>query len=341
MSLMMQELLYAPEALQKVLTTNLAVAKAIAERVQKENISLIYTAARGTSNNAAAYFKYICSLKTGIAVSKFDMSLATKYQKMTKAQNALIIGISQSGQSTDVIKTVQAAKEKGAVAVAVTNNPESELAKLSDYHLFLNCGEEKSVAATKTFTLQVANLSLLASLLAQEKEPDFEKISKDMTLFSQSLLGVKELAEKTKDMDNIIILSRGEMLPIAEELGLKLMETSYKLTKCYSVAEFAHGPYALIEKERVVIMLAPDGIFNEDFELMASRLKGDGAKIILFTDIQKMYDNHDEGFLIPYKKDSQALLFINTIQAFAAYVAEACGKDPDKPRGLKKVTLTI
>src|SRR5690554_4725782 len=194
MSFMMDELLYAPKAMEKVLTTNLKTATAIAKRIREDNISFITTAARGTSNNAAAYFKYICQLKTGLPVSKFDISIATKYNKIPSMSSGLCIGISQSGKSIDTIKALERAKDGKAVTVAVTNDPQSELANIADYHLYLNCGEEKSVAATKTFTLQVANLVLLVNLISQESAPDFDDIAKDMTVFSHSFLELKELA---------------------------------------------------------------------------------------------------------------------------------------------------
>ncbi|MFW5779821.1 MAG: SIS domain-containing protein, partial [Bacillota bacterium] len=130
--------------------------------------------------------------------------------------------------------------------------------------------------------------------------------------------------------------------PIAEELSLKIIETSYKLSKCYSIAEFAHGPYALVERGTTVILLAPDGKFKEDFAAMAAKLKKDGAKVIVITDVKQIYNClSDDGILLPNKKDSQVFLFILAAQVYAAYMSKACGNNPDKPRGLNKVTLTI
>lgn len=341
MSLMLEELVSAKQALSEAAATNSAVIEKIAKKVNSQNIHSVVTVARGTSNHAAAFFKYICEQKDGPMVSKFNHSVTTILDSAPKLANSLVVGISQSGASTDTIKVMQKAIDAGALTVAVTNYPSSPLAKMCDFHLYLNCGEERSVAATKTFTLQLAVLELLANALCAKAAPDFENITAAFTDFLPRLEEIKKLAESTKDIDNILILSRGPMQCIADEMGLKLLETCYKLSRCYSVAEFAHGPYALIQPCRTVILLAPDGAFTNDFIAIANRITGDGGKIISFTDIKEVAQLSEFSIKMPSNMPSEIYVYTLAIQAYAAFMSESLGINPDHPRGLAKVTITI
>lgn len=341
MSLMYEELVSAENSLSRVLSANKAVVEEISQQVRKKGIQSIVTVARGTSNNAAAFFKYVLEQKNGLMVSRFNHSVATILGSAPIMKNSLVIGISQSGASTDTVKVMQKALEQGALTVAVTNNPSSPLAKMCDYHLFLNCGEEKSVAATKTFTLQLAVLELLACALSNSAEPDFEGIAGDLRTFISRLDEIRMLALHTKDIDNMLILSRGQMQFIADEMSLKLLETCYKLSKSYSVAEFAHGPYALIQPERTVILLAPDGAFRNDFVAIAKRITGDGGRIISFTDIAEVAALSSYSIKMSCSATSEIYVYTLAIQAYAAAMSESLGINPDCPRGLAKVTITV
>lgn len=341
MSLMLEELLSAPAYLKNVLKTNRQTISSLSDELKQKNISFFTTVARGTSNNAANYFKYVCEEKSGFMVSKFNHSVTTIANKTTILKQSLCIGISQSGMSDDTIKVMEMAKKQGALTLAVTNNPLSPLAKLCKYHLYLNCEEEKSVAATKTFTMQIACMQILAAIIANKTVPQMDKIAMDLFNFTKTISTVKEFAQETKDINNMIILSRGETLALANEMSLKLLETCYKMSRCYSVAEFAHGPYALVEKGRTVIMLAPDGIYKKDYVAIAKRLKNDGATIIAFTNIDKIINClSDYHIKIDYKNENP-YFYILTLQAYAAFMAEELGLNPDKPRGLCKVTNTF
>ncbi|HHT83197.1 MAG TPA: SIS domain-containing protein [Clostridiales bacterium] len=342
MSLMLEELLSAHKSLGKIIETNLETIDKISQETKNKNIAFITTVARGTSNHAAAFFKYICELKSGIMVSRFNHSVTTIAGKNVDMSKSLVIGISQSGTSHDTLKVMQTAKECGAITVAVTNYPSSPLAKLCDHHIYLNCGEEKSVAATKTFTLQIANLHLLACRLGGEEAPDFDKIANDICAYIKNIAHIEALAQKTKNMNNMIVLSRGITLPFADELSLKLLETCYKFSRSYSVAEFAHGPYALVEKGRTVLLLAPSGDYAQDFIKIAHRLKSDNAELIAFTDIKEIMALSDYYLEMPsVDKNSEIYLYITALQSYAAFTAQSLSLNPDKPRGLNKITNTL
>lgn len=341
MSIMLKELLSAPNALKTIINTNKQTIDSLTNELSKRKLSFITTIARGTSNNAASFFKYLCEQQTGIMVTRFNHSITTISKKTTKLKDSLCICISQSGTGADTISVAEMAKAQGALTLAVTNNPDSPLAKLCHYHLYLNCGEEKSVAATKTYTVQIACMVLLVGILSNKHSIDFNSdIVIELNNYIKDTQPIQKLAHNLKDINNLIIMSRGETLPIAEELSLKLLETCYKLSRCYSVAEFAHGPYALIEKGRTVIILAPDGIYRNDFINIIKKIKRDGASIVAITDIAEIIKLADYSLCVPYKP-SNPYHYILTIQIFAAYMAEALGLNPDKPRGLKKVTQTF
>lgn len=341
MSLMLNELLSAPCALNNILKINEQVFTALTNDLKRKNISFVTTISRGTSNNAANYFKQVCEEKSGIMVARFNHSVNTIANRTTRLDQSLCIGISQSGTSPDTIKVMEMAKSEGALTLAITNYPDSPLTKLCHYHLYLNCGEEKSVAATKTFTMQIACLQILSHVLACSIIPEFENTTIALKEYIKNISSIKELAARTKGINNMIILSRGETLPIADEMSLKLLETCYKMSKSYSVAEFAHGPYALVEKGRTVIMLAPNGIYRNDFVSIAKRLKTDGANIIAFTDIDEIINEYaDYHINVPYDIDNP-YFYILSIQAYAAFMAEELNLNPDKPRGLSKVTNTL
>ncbi len=340
MSLMLNESLSAPNALNTLVSSNKKVLDALRHALAKRKIAFVTTVARGTSNNAANFFKHIYELKTGVMVAKYNHSVTTIAERTTKLQDSLCIGISQSGMGDDAISVMKMAKSQGALTVAVTNNTSSPLARLCDYHLFLNCGAEESVAATKTYTMQIACMILLTKVLANENISNLDDIALNLNNYIQDMQPTRALAHSIKDINNMIILSRGETLPIAEELSLKLLETCYKLSRCYSVAEFAHGPYALIEEGREVILLAPKGIYKNDFVNITKRLKKDGAYLIAITDIDEVSNLADKSINVPYTIDNP-FYYILTLQVLAATMAETLGLNPDKPRGLQKVTRTF
>lgn len=338
---MMQELLFAPQAMKKVVETNGKIAKEIAKKVKENDIKFVATVARGTSDNAAWFFKYQCEKKSGLMVAKFYHSVNTILHSKVNMSSCLCLAISQSGMSTDTINVVSMAKESGALTVGVTNNENSPLAKMCDFHLYLNCEEEKSVAATKTFTLELACLELLSNALGGLENPNFDKISNDMIEFSKCFDKIKFITEETKNDDNMIILSRGETLGVADEMSLKLLETCYKFSRTFSVAEFIHGPFAVLDATKTAIILAPDGKYTPDFVAMATKLKNIGAKIVAFTDIEELQKISAISIRMPKSKSSSIYLYTLAIQAYAAYLSEKLGNNPDNPRGLNKVTITI
>lgn len=345
MSIMMSELLTAPDVVRRVIAVNKNVVKDIAKEFEARKLTNITTVSRGSSDNAATYFKYLSEIIAGVMVSKYTPSITTVYNQSVNLSSNMLLAISQSGQSTDTLMVVNDAKKKGVLTVAVTNDIESPLAKACDYHIYLAAEDEKSVAATKTFTATMVAAYILANAIAKNKAARIMNISEIPSIYENFIKNydnvIRDFASETKDINNCVILTRGLMQGVATEVSLKLMETCNIFNRPFSTAEFMHGPLALVGEGTNVIILAPSGETTNDFIDMTTRLSLLGAKIIAFSDIKEVLDIADHSVAMP-SVHSLAAPFIYTlaIQMYAADMADVLGKNPDAPRNLKKVTIT-
>lgn len=343
MSVMLNEFLAAPDVIRSVLSENKKVWSSIAKEFKRRKITNITTVARGTSDNAATYFKYVVEAIGEIMVSKFTPSITTYYGATVNLSNNMVLAISQSGQSTDTLMVVQSAKQTGAMTVAVTNNPDSPLALMCDFHINLAAGIERSVSATKTFLAQLSAMFLLSNALSSitakmnvaELPPLLENFIKE------NKEGLKKFAEENKEIDNFIILTRGLTQAVASELSLKMMETCIKFNRPFSTADFMHGAIALVDESSTILMLAPASEFSNDFVDLARRLSLLGAKIISFTDIKEIENISASCFTMPMTRGMNTPFFYTiAIELFVVYMAESLGLNPDAPRNKKKVTIT-
>lgn len=345
MSIMMMELLTAPDVVRKVISVNKSVVKSIAKEFDERGLTNITTVSRGSSDNAATFFKYMSEIVAGVMVSKYTPSVTTVYKQSVNLKDNMLLAVSQSGQSIDTMMVVNDAKARGVLTVAVTNDEQSPLAKACDYHIFLAAEDEKSVAATKTFTAQITAMYILANAIAKNKAAKIMNVGEIPPMFESFIKNyddtIREFAEKTKHINNCIVLTRGLMQGIASEVSLKLMETCNIFNRPFSTAEFMHGPLALIGEGTNVLVLAPSGEMTGEFIDMTTRLSLLGAKITAFSDIKEVLDIADNSVAMP-TVHSLAAPFIYTlaIQMYAADMADVLGKNPDAPRNLKKVTIT-
>lgn len=343
MSIMLNEFLTAPDVVREVVANNKQIIAAIAKEFKSRGITNITTVARGTSDNAATYFKYLVEVIGGIMVSKFSPSITTIYGSKVNLSNNMLLAISQSGMSTDTLMVAESAKETGALTVAVTNNPDSPLAKICDFHIYLRAGEERSVAATKTFIAELTAMYLLANALSPS--PAKMNVSELPPMLDKFINENKEelrlFAEKTKHLNNFIILSRGMLQSVSSELSLKIMESCYRFSRPFSTCEFMHGPIALVEEGTQIMMLAPSSEFSQEFINMATRLSILGAQITAFTDIKEVEDIAQNSFRMPFCRGMETpFLYTIAVEIYAAYLAETLGINPDLPRNMKKITIT-
>jgi glucosamine--fructose-6-phosphate aminotransferase (isomerizing) len=254
---------------------------------------------------------------------------------------ALTIGVSQSGKAEDVLAVLNHAKKQGGLTVSLTNYPNSPMAKAADIHLWLNAGEEQSVAATKTFLSQMYVLALLVEALSQDSALGHQLVM--VPHFLEEVLHAKfAIARHTDSLvkaNDCYVLGRGFMTAIAHEFALKLQETTYIKALGYSTSDFHHGPFAMVDETTTVILLAPDDATMTDSVEMVKKLKAAKARIIAITDTGEL--PVEDKILLPKVHPAIApFLFIMAGQMFALDLSLKRGNDPDKPRGLNKVTIT-
>ena len=345
MTLMQKEIFEQPRALRECYDYNKETLEKLVARLKASDVNNVIIAARGTSDHAGIYFKYLLESKAGIPVGLSACSTATIYGGKINYKNMLVIGISQSGAAADVNKIIKQAKESGAVTVTVTNTLGSLLADAADYHLYCDAGEEKSVAATKTFGTQLYILAHLACMWADDKE-GLEALKTVPEYVEQVLAKNDEIAELTKRyrfMNECFILSRGINYPLALEGTLKIQETNYVRAKGYPISDFHHGPFAMVDDGMPVFMYMPGGPVKEDAKKMIEKLHSAGADILMVSDDDELLAEGTVSFKIPDSKGNDMIAafgFATFAQLFASNLTNVKGRNPDAPRGLKKVTVT-
>jgi glucosamine--fructose-6-phosphate aminotransferase (isomerizing) len=344
---MLEEIREQPAALDRTLRMGLKGAAKLAREIAKKRPKLIVLAARGTSDNAAQFGRYLLEITTGIPVSLAAPSLFTLYDAKINLKDALVVAISQSGESTDTNLVLERGREQGALTVGITNEPASSLAKLADHLFFVRAGRERSVAATKTYTGQVMSLYLLAHALgAKIRLDDLRKIpdwaAKALELEDQ----ITARAERYRFMERAIVVGRGLNYSNAFEFALKMMETCYVVAERFSSADFLHGPIAMVDRAFPMFLFTPPGVTWDGMRDMIERLKVLNAETLIFTDIgnRAAIEANPRAVVIPAKLSQELFTpipYIIPAQIFAASLAEWKGLDPDRPRTLSKVTRTL
>lgn len=356
-TLMWKEITQTPNVFKAFSGNNAQKIKSAAEEIKAKGIKHIYAVARGTSDHALMFFKYAMEIECGIPVTLGACSVVTLYEGALDLSGSLVIGCSQSGRAADVLEIIKLAKSQGAMTLSITNNEDSPLAAEAAYHLFCSAGEEKSVAATKTFSAQLfALLSLVAAVknsdkiqsalngLAEKAAIDIEKIDTAASACAKDYMGMK----------SGFILSRGITYAIAFEAALKLQETSYIQMKGYATSDFFHGPMAMVsDKTPVLIFAAKYGFDNGALAKnhLDDQIKGIdkmielGADTAVITDDSRLlekYKGQAKFYLIPAGQSEYFTMFNFALfaQMLACKISCGIGNNPDSPRALNKVTVT-
>jgi len=346
MSQMLEEIRQQPEALEKSLAGGKARAERFKRILEKRRPRLIVLVARGTSDNAAQFGRYLLEILTGIPVSLSAPSIETIYHAKVDYRDSLVVAISQSGESTDTNLVLERARQRGALTLGITNNPHSSMSRLAEYMFLVRAGKERSVAATKTYTGQMMMLYLLAySLGARIRLSDLERLpelaAEALTLEEDAAV----LANRCRFMRHAVVVGRGLNYANAFELALKLMETCYIVAERFSSADFLHGPIAMAEPSFPVFAFAPPGVTWPSMEQTLEKLQKQRAEIIAITDPGNRGAAARATRLIRLPARIPEVLspipYIVPAQLFAARLAEEKGLNPDRPRTLSKVTLTL
>ncbi len=341
-NLMLQEIREQPAAVQRTLNQNRAMIDNIAGCLNGRILDLVYLAARGTSDHIGIYAKYLGEYSLGIPVCLSASSVINLYQRKMKLANALTLAISQSGEGPDVIGVIREAKRQNALSVAITNHESSNLAREADFSILCRAGTEKSIAATKTCTTSMMAVAALIEKWsgAPGHLPEIpDVISKTLTYFDE----IKEKISSFINAESCIILARGFNYGSALETALKIQETCYMNARGFSIADFQHGPIAVLHRGFPVIVYAFKGpAITGTLELL-THLKEIGTHTLLVTN-EKVLEGESSDFLyIPEDYPEEITPYISVVfgQIFAYHLALAKGLDPDLPRGLRKVTKTL
>lgn len=341
---MMDEIREQPKVLCRTFEGERDHAADFKKFVSKRNFRLIVLVARGTSDNAALFGRYLLEITTGIPVSLCAPSVHTVYGANLGLRQALVIGISQSGEGTDVNMVLKNAGRQGAYTVAVTNEAKSAMTHVVDESFLVRAGKQRSVAATKTYTGQLAVLYLLASALS--KQIALEDISEIPGQAGEALrlsAEIRGIVERYRYMRQCAVVARGLNYANAFELSLKLMETCYIVAERFSSADFLHGPIAMIERDFPVLLFAPPGKTLAGQRALIQRLSGLHAETVAISSEGVRVPRSTRLIRVPGKIPEiyTPIPYIIPGQLFAAHLAEVKGLDPDSPRSLKIVTQTL
>lgn len=338
------EIMEQPEVLRRVIGANEDVARNCAASINWSHVKFVLIAARGTSDHAATYAKYLWGAYNRLPVALAAPALHTMYHTPPNLEGALVMGISQSGASTDIVTVLQQAREQGAQTLALTNRENSPLAQAAQFVLPLLAGEEKAVAATKTYTSQLACIALLSAVLSNDSER-LEQLKRIPDAVAQALKvedRARECAERYRYMQSGVVLSRGFNLATASEIALKIKEMSYSHMQPYSTADFMHGPLASVDEGFPVIAVAPKGVLYQNLLESLKTVKDRLAELLVISDGEEALSMARMPIRVPSVPEwLSPIVDVIPGQWLALYLALARGYQPDTPRALNKVTLTV
>ncbi len=350
---MLEEIREQPQALERTLRLGLRAVEDLRRRLASRRPRLILLAARGTSDNAAQFGRYLLEITTGIPVSLAAPSIVTLYRARVDLREALVVALSQSGESTDTNLVLERARQGGALTVGITNEAASPLTRLAEHLFLVRAGPERSIAATKTYTGQLLMLYLLAYALgAAIRLDDLLRLPEWAAAALRLEREITGRAGRYRFISSAVVVGRGLNYANAFEFALKLMESCQVVTERFSSADFLHGPIAMVGPSLPVFLFAPAGVTWKLQKQTLARLARIRAETLLITDRanRDAANSAGSGIIIPAKLCHRGPLpqevytpipYIIPAQLFTASLALQKGLNPDRPRLLKKVTRTL
>uniref|UniRef100_A0A831X0V0 SIS domain-containing protein n=1 Tax=Thermorudis peleae TaxID=1382356 RepID=A0A831X0V0_9BACT len=345
MTVLEREIHEQPEALARLIQHGRPLAEALAARIVAFQPTGVVIAARGSSDNAARYAQYLFGAHNRLVVALATPSLFTLYQSPPSLAGKLVIGISQSGRSPDIVAVIAEARRQGALTIALTNAIESPLAQAAEHVFPLHAGEERAIAATKTYTAELVALAMLSSAL--EAEPArWDALAAVPGAVQRAIelnAPVRELVNRFRYARHFAVIGRGFNYATAFEIALKMKETSYVIAEPYSSADFLHGPIAVIDEGFPVVAIAPSGKVLADMTSLIDVLDERRAELIVISDRQELLDRARAPLPLPASVPEWLSPVTAAVpgQLWAHALAVTRGLDPDRPRGLRKVTETL
>lgn len=344
MSHLRTEIYQQPEVLDTLLAEESDRAWEIAAALREREIRHVVIAARGTSDNAARYGQYLLGAHNGLPVGLATPSLYSIYHQPPRLEHALVAGISQSGQSPDIVAVLAEARRQGVPTLAITNDAGSPLAAHADHLLLLHAGEERAVAATKTYMAQLAALALLSCALADDR--DRLDALRQAPRLVERILGMDDevaaAVERYRFMEACVVLGRGYNYATAFEIALKMKELNHLIAESYSSADFMHGPIAVVCGGFPALLVAPSGAVFPTMHAFGITLKARGAELMVISDREELLAEAVTPLPLPEGVPEWVSPLVAVVpgQLFALHLALVKGHDPDQPVGLQKVTIT-
>ena len=343
------EIFEQPAVLERLLRTQAGPARDIARSIRSRGVHWVLIAARGTSDHAALYAKYLWGSRNGLTVALAAPSLYTLYRTPPRLQGALVVGISQSGQSPDIVSVVADGRRQGALTLAITNDLSSPLAAEAEMVLDTCSGPELSIAATKTYTTQLISIALLSVALTGEEggeEVDAEAIGRVPEWVREALAldgAIEQATQRYRYMTQCVVLGRGLNYATAAEWSLKLKELTSVVAEPYSSADFRHGPVAILTPGFPVLAVVPGGaVFEDVMALLAPLVEERGVELVAVSNQERALALARTPIGLPAGLPEwlSPLVSIIPAQLFCYHLACAMGRDPEAPPGLSKVTRT-
>jgi glutamine---fructose-6-phosphate transaminase (isomerizing) len=351
MTVMREEIAEIPSVVRALLTDGAAARAEVAAAIRRADPAWVSIVARGTSDHAAVYGGFLVETQLGLPAGLASPSVTTIYRAPIRWRGGLVIAISQSGQSPDVVAVTRAARQGGAITLAITNTPGSPLAAAAEHELRCGAGVERAVAATKTYVAELAVLAGLVAELAPESAVAAALASVPDALGSVLATSVawvdgpvgNQLVAAIAAAGRAIVASRGFNLATALEVSLKLKETSGIFAEGYSTADLEHGPIALAAPDVPLLVIRPDGPMGQVIDGSVARATAGGSMSWLVGG--REISGTERALSLPgaaaeVPEALSPLLYVLAGQLLAESVARRLGRNPDAPVGLTKVTRT-
>ena len=338
---MYSEISETPDVFSRLINSEAQFQQA-AEKIKARNISNVIILARGTSDNAGHYLKFLIEVKLGLPVGLASPSSVSIYGAKFDFKNTLVVALSQSGKSPDLLAFASASKEGGALLIAMTNNSDSPLAKAGNIHIDLSAGPEIAVAATKSYSAELlASLLLVDSWIGNKREVRSHLVDSSRECIA-NLSEVDSFANSLDAKRVIVVIGRGYAYANAKELALKIQETSYIPVQGMSSADYQHGPIATLNSDSQVIVLSPSGMPKEALEDSIVRIRKSQPEIIWIGSNQlALTKERVIKACNQAKEEESTIIDAALIQYLTLGFAVKNGFNPDSPRGLSKVTKTL
>ncbi len=339
------EIFDQPFSIQRILIEQKTKIKDIAREIKKKDPSYVFLTARGTSDNAGRYANYLWGAKNQLPLALATPSLFSIYNQPPNLRNALVVSVSQSGQSPDIVSVVAEGKKQGCMTVAITNEPESPLGSISEHVIDISAGVETSTAATKTYTNELMAIAMISAALADDARQweELEMVSGWADKVLQQDANIHNLSLRYRYMQRCVVLGRGYNYCTAFEWSLKMKEMSYTVAEPYSSADFLHGPIAMMETGFPVMGVLPSGaVFSTLYDTLHKIRKEQNVELAIISDSEKALDLAQSPIPLPagISEWLSPIISIIPAQLFCYHLTNHKGLNAENPRNITKVTET-